>query len=196
MPTFTIIIVGAGLAGLCSAIGLLKQGHKVIILERAHKLSPAGAGIHVPPNATLVLERWGILERFRHVAIVPASFTFRRYDDGRLLGRTAPEGSETASRTPYWSMKRADYQSILHDIATELGCDLRLNQHIVSVNEDEPSVTTSTGELIKGDLIIATDGMKSHLRTLILPNNNTSPTTHPQTTYRAWAPISTLTTNP
>lgn len=86
--TFNIAICGAGIAGLCAGIGLAQQGHKVTILESAHELHPVGIGIHLPPNATLVLKHFGLLDKISHDAIYPSTFAMRRWDDNRVLGST------------------------------------------------------------------------------------------------------------
>lgn len=94
-----IIICGAGIAGFCTGIGLAKLGLNVIIIERSRELSPIGAGIHIPPNSTLVLNHWGILEKLSSVASVPARYAFRRYADSSILA-TSPERSyENALKT-------------------------------------------------------------------------------------------------
>ncbi|USW54856.1 Putative FAD-binding domain, FAD/NAD(P)-binding domain superfamily [Septoria linicola] len=184
---FKVLIAGAGKAGLCTAIGLAKQGHEVVLLDSAHKLSPVGAGIHVPPNATLILERWNILERFRHVAISPSGFIFRRYDDSSVLAQPKPSVPSTAQKTPYWSMKRSDYQQGLFDAAVEAGVEVLLGKRVVSINDHEPSVTTSEGETFHGNLVIIADGMKSRLRQLMIPEEDVSPILQPLSTYRAMA---------
>lgn len=96
----TIIVCGAGIAGLCAGIALAKQGHKVIMLERASELSPTGAGIHLPPNATLLLEQWGILDELKSKAVAPAGFVFRRYADSSILARSGSNRSKEAPKTP------------------------------------------------------------------------------------------------
>ena len=50
-----VIIVGAGIGGLVSALCLDAKGHKVKIYEQAEILSELGAGIQLSPNATKVL---------------------------------------------------------------------------------------------------------------------------------------------
>ena len=47
-----IIIVGAGIGGLVSALCLHKKGYKVEIYEQAEILSELGAGVQLSPNAT------------------------------------------------------------------------------------------------------------------------------------------------
>lgn len=85
--TFKVVICGAGIAGLCAGIGLAKQGNSVTILESAQELAAVGIGIHLPPNATLVLRHFGLLEKFSEDAIHPTSFVFRRWADGSVIGK-------------------------------------------------------------------------------------------------------------
>ena len=84
---FSIIIVGAGIAGLCASIGLAQQGHNVVILESAHELAPVGIGIHIPPNATLALKHFGLLEKLEKDAFYPTTFVFRRWEDSSTIAK-------------------------------------------------------------------------------------------------------------
>lgn len=95
-----IIVCGAGIAGLCAGIALARQAHNVVILERAHELSPAGAGIHLPPNATLLLQEWAVLDQLADKAVVPQGFNFRRYSDSAVLARVGGGSSMTMPRSP------------------------------------------------------------------------------------------------
>src|SRR5262245_59919861 len=55
-----IVIVGAGIGGLCAAIGLSRAGFEVEVFERAEAIKPLGAGLTLQPNALLALRRSGI----------------------------------------------------------------------------------------------------------------------------------------
>lgn len=55
-----IIIVGAGITGLCAAVYLRRAGHTVHIYERSAMSNEIGAAIHVPPNALRFLIAWGL----------------------------------------------------------------------------------------------------------------------------------------
>jgi salicylate hydroxylase len=66
-----IIVVGAGITGLSTALALAKTGHSVIVFECASKLSEIGAGIQIPPNASRILDRLGILqELLQHMSLL------------------------------------------------------------------------------------------------------------------------------
>lgn len=57
-----IAIIGAGTAGLASAIFLSRQGHDVTLVERASELTTVGAGILLQPSGVEVLSEIGCLE--------------------------------------------------------------------------------------------------------------------------------------
>ncbi|RSN80708.1 FAD-dependent monooxygenase [Acinetobacter baumannii] len=60
LPHFAII--GAGTAGLASAILLAREGHHVTLFEQVETLSPVGAGLLLQPAGLAVFEHLGVLE--------------------------------------------------------------------------------------------------------------------------------------
>ncbi|SHM14768.1 FAD-dependent oxidoreductase [Phytopseudomonas punonensis] len=62
MKDLPIAIVGAGTAGLASAILLARQGWAVTLYERVAELQPVGAGILLQPSGLAALRRLGLLD--------------------------------------------------------------------------------------------------------------------------------------
>lgn len=57
-----IAVIGAGTAGLATALLLARQGHEITLIERAPALAAAGAGILLQPSGLGVLSKLGCLD--------------------------------------------------------------------------------------------------------------------------------------
>lgn len=62
MKTPHFAIIGAGTAGLTTAILLAQEGHYVTIFEQIDRLSPCGAGLLLQPAGLAVFEHLGVLD--------------------------------------------------------------------------------------------------------------------------------------
>lgn len=61
MKTLHFAIIGAGTAGLATAILLAREGNNVTIFEQVDELSPVGAGLLLQPAGLAVFEHLGVL---------------------------------------------------------------------------------------------------------------------------------------
>jgi len=84
MSKFRIIITGAGLGGLATALFLNKEGHLVTILEGASKLSEIGAGIQIPLSSTRLLLSCRLTLQLLDKVVKPSAINLRRYASGDL----------------------------------------------------------------------------------------------------------------
>jgi len=57
-----VIIVGGGIGGLCTAIGLRQVGVEAIVYEQAEVLSQVGAGLTIWANAIKALRKLGLAD--------------------------------------------------------------------------------------------------------------------------------------
>ena len=180
------VICGGGLAGLGTAIALQRKNIQVTVLEAASQLSEIGAGIQIPPNSSRVLEQYGLGDKLREKVSWPRNINIRRYATGETVGitRLHPALSE-AYGSAYWLIHRADYQRILFNKAIELGVKVVLSARVASVDTEAPSVTTTEGQIFKADIVVGADGIRSEVRSFVLPNSSIKPTNTDNCAYRA-----------
>ncbi len=70
---------------------------------------------------------------------------------------------------PYLTIHRADLHAMLAEIATKQeGVAVRLDSTVVGVDPELPSVTLASGEMVKGDLVIGANGLKSIVRNVVV----------------------------
>lgn len=154
-----VIIVGAGISGLSTAIALGKSGHNVVVLDSAPELAELGAGVQMTPQAIRYLFQWGLKDDLLAQSIVPEKFYVKHYEDGELLG-TIPTGNmATDYGAPYILVHRAILHTILHKHAVNAGAEVRLSSKVTQYDFPNASLTLQNGVTLNADLIIAADGM-------------------------------------
>jgi flavin-dependent dehydrogenase len=118
---FDVIVVGARVAGSPTAMLLARQGHRVLLVDRAHFPSDVISThlLHVP--AVAILHRWGLLDRV--LASDPPPYEFFRMDFGAFVIEGAPPAVDGA-RHPY-CVRRTLLDKVLVDAAGEAGAEVR-----------------------------------------------------------------------
>ena len=189
-----VLVVGCGMGGLAAAHCLGKAGHKVTLFEAAPAIGEVGAGIQVTPNVSRLLHRWGAGPALEAVGVRPDAIALRRYDTGERVGYTQWTTMEAKYGAPYYHIHRADLHKLLFDLAAP-HMTLRLNATVVSVDPDAPSVTLASGEVVRGDLIVGADGVKSLIQEIVLGHANPAEATG-DAAYRAIIPTELLLDDP
>lgn len=157
-----ILIVGAGLAGLGSAISCALAGHRVRVLEAAEEIKEVGAGIQILPNSSRVLQHWGLKEALTPHMTHPRVCNFRGWKGDLISSLDFDASAGNYPGTWYRDFHRADLQNCLVQRALELGVGLTCNARIVDVTVADgttASATAADGRQWTGDLVVGADGV-------------------------------------
>ncbi|QIB35591.1 FAD-dependent monooxygenase [Ancylobacter pratisalsi] len=168
-----IAIAGAGIGGLTAAIALARAGFEVEILERAHALEEAGAGVQLAANATRCLASLGLYERVAANAVTPTGFAVMDGRRGAAIAQ-APMGAQAEARFggPFIVIHRADLQAALLGAAREIaGITLHLDRAVEGFEAaaDGVSVHSHDGRTLQAQALIGADGLRSRVRQHLRP---------------------------
>lgn len=162
-----ILVIGAGIGGLTTAIALRRQGHGALVLERVRQLQEVGAGLTLWPNAMRALRQLGIADAVAAVGSPVFSSDIRSWR-GEVLSQPPIHELEQRSGEVGIALHRAHLQRVLLD-ALDDGM-LRLDAECCGFSQDAHGVTAilSGGRTEHGDVLIGADGIWSTIRAQLL----------------------------
>lgn len=173
-----VLITGAGVAGLASAVALRRAGiNDLTIVERASEVSAqGGTGIAIPPNGTRALASVGLpVDR-----LIARGRRLRKY---RFLDTTGRELSCAdltrlwlGKELPYFAVhRRRIYEALLETLGNQR-IEFRSSAEVTpeALAGDQPVLARITGpngsREESFDLVIGADGIRSALRRTMWPD--------------------------
>jgi 2-polyprenyl-6-methoxyphenol hydroxylase-like FAD-dependent oxidoreductase len=160
----TVLVVGAGIAGLAAARALSKRDMDVVVVERSHDGRPDGTGIYLPGNGGAALERLGVTDRDRCARI-------RRrllyWADGRPVGDVAVTRA-WGDDQPCFGFHRQDLHELLSDGLDEVDVRLGTSFDRLEAVGEAVEVHLTDGTDRRFDLVIGADGIHSQVRSHVL----------------------------
>jgi len=171
-----IVVIGGGIGGLTAAIAHAQGGHRVQVLERAARFARPGPAIRLAPNATVVLDRLGVLDQVVELGTRPGRAILRDLGSGMELAALDLGATLTARYgMPYVVIGRADLLSLLADACADADAELRPGREVTAIDQSPLAssvmggalVTCSDGRIYDCEVVIAADGAGSLARDLL-----------------------------
>lgn len=168
MENLKVIIVGAGMGGLTTALAMRQAGYSVEVYDRVRALRPAGAGISLWSNGVKVLNRLGLGNA---IAAIGGPMEQMAYCDGKtgaeLTRFSLSPLVERVGQVPY-PVARTDLQQML---LSAYGAEqVQLNKRCVAIEQTADSATAifEDGHRAIGDVVVGADGTHSVIRTHVV----------------------------
>ncbi|QTX04427.1 FAD-dependent monooxygenase [Agromyces archimandritae] len=172
-----IAIIGAGPAGLATALRLHQRGFRPRIYETVAELKPLGVGIDVKVYGTRELDELGLLDAFRAISVDAQESIFFNNHGQEIYAERC--GTHMGYLHEQRFVHRGTLQMFLYDTVVErLGADAVVQgARVTGYTQDADRVTLgirtadgATSEAVH-DLVIAADGINSTIRRQMHPES-------------------------
>ena len=177
MSEFPVLIAGAGIGGLSTALTLHQIGVRCIVLEAVETLKPLGVGINLQPNAVRELYDLGIgPEQLDRIGLPAEEWALVGLNGNDVY--TEPRGISAGYMWPQYAVHRGKLQMLLLRTATErLGAKaIHTGVEVTRFRNRDDGVTVLARSpqgaefQIAGSLLIGADGLHSAVRAQMYPN--------------------------
>lgn len=175
--TADIVIAGAGIGGLSTALALHAEGLTPIVLEAADEIRPLGVGINIQPAAIAELTALGLGDALAGTGIRTREHRYLDHTGATLM--TEPRGTGAGHSHPQYSIHRGELQMLLLTaVLTRLGPDaVRTGTRLTGFEHTAAGVrvhTSGTGRdsatVYEAGALIGADGLRSAVRAQLHPD--------------------------
>jgi len=172
-----VIIVGAGVGGLVTALMLHARGIDCEVFEQADAIRELGVGINTLPHAIKELAELGLLERLDAVAIRTYELIYTNRL-GQEIWRE-PRGLDAGYDIPQFSIHRGRLQGVIWQaVRARLGeSRVHLGCRLGAFTQDDSGVTAyffdrngSHRHTARGEVLVGADGIHSVVRQRLFPH--------------------------
>lgn len=164
-------VVGAGIAGLSTAVALARRGWTVRVFERGAQLPAAGGGIGITPNGMHALDAIGVGDAVRAQAVVQREGGVR-VPGGRWIARSGLRFVEQRYGEPIRALPRLE---LIRALAAALPPGtIRYGHRAEPVGAGGPGAAATIrvgGAEWESDVLVAADGIRSAFRRAMHPGH-------------------------
>jgi len=172
-----VIIVGAGIGGLTTALSLFEAGIESRIFEAASAVAGLGLGINLQPIAVRELAELGLADKLAAAAAPIEELAFYNRHGQRIWSE--PRGLAGGFHWPQYAINRGALQALLHEALRARGGEATVvtGHALVDFEQDATGVTahfvdSKSGRRShseRGDVLIGADGLHSVVRERFYP---------------------------
>jgi len=162
-----VVIVGAGIAGLATALRLGRDGWQVIVVERAPARRSSGYLVNLLGPGYAAAEGLGLIPALAACDLGLFTTVLVRADGRPKI--TVPSAiAEAALGTRTLTVFRGDLESTLYEAVRDRA-DIRFGTTVTAIDQDagRVRVTLSDGTTEQADLLVGADGVHSATRTAV-----------------------------
>ena len=171
-----VVVAGAGIGGLWTALECWRKRHEVRILERAPEAQVHGDFLSVNFAAAKAFNSWPIMKA-EHEESPHLRFSIFRRDGTCLKSREDAQSNAADDQASAAKMalqarrtRRAALQGILLRQVSRIGLEVEYGRKVVDYEEtpDQGYVVLEDGTKIGGDIVVAADGIGTKSNRLVL----------------------------
>ena len=163
-----IYVVGAGLGGVATALGLARKGRKVRIIEATPELGVIGYGIQLGPNVFPMFRRLGVEQAvLAHAHFPPDVLMLDALTAKDIVRVPAGESFRARFKDPYVAIHRVDLHGVLLDAARAMpNVEILPSTEFASYENlaDHVLIRTTDGRQFEAAAVIGADGIGSMVR--------------------------------
>ena len=174
-----IVVIGAGIAGLATAVALQRRGHDVTVLEDRTDTS-SGAGISIWPNALAALDDIAVGDAVREAGGRVTAGAMR-WRDGSWLRRPARERIVRALGEPLVVIRRSRLTGILTGALAGGTLRTGVRAESLALTGAGVRVTLADATVLTADAVVGADGTGS-----VVARHLNGPLRHRYAGYTAW----------
>lgn len=159
-----ILIVGAGIGGLCTAVALARIGADVDVIDIKPDNSVAGVGWGLRTNGLRALREIGLLEPTLAIGFPTPPLTYFDRNGNHVVDISY--GRQFDGMPNNVQLPRLGFLEMASARAIEAGCTIRMSTTAVDIVQDSAGATVefSDGSSQSYDLVIGFDGINSSIR--------------------------------
>jgi salicylate hydroxylase len=167
LKNLKVAVVGAGYGGASAAKALSLLGADVTVYERAGQVREVGAGIGLRPDTMEQFRRWGSLAAVAAVSSPSDYFEALTALGEPIMKQPWPGSVDGDDTTKTHLIHRGDFIDALLSVLP--AGMVRLGHRLTGIEDlgDQAKMTFSNGETATADLVIAADGIRSTVRSLL-----------------------------